>query len=410
MKKLLALLLAILVATSLVACNNTPAETTGTNNPVVSTDPLTDNPEQDTPADVDAVLTEEEAAAARDAGTLTGDAYAGYDYSDSTGLWYYSNYPNYKDFNADGKIKVAYVCKYCDTWFTPKDRTLGETVKAAGYEYLFIDANSDEQQWLDGVQNAINQDFDIVVLTPVNTALLPDAITMLQEAGIAYMTADDPGADNYDFYVPHYGLDDKYLYYELGKAAADKMVKENFFDGVAEDYSNFKFIILDSPAIEAIHDRNLGVEQAILETYPDIPESSIVWVDCGGGLIDDVSTKLSSVLQANLATTDKWVFASGTGNAILGSFTLLEENGIKAEDFIMIEAINDMAIGELMLVHEYASSCVLVGLASAPSGVGMGKLIIDLVENGTPIPCFTGYELIVVDKESAPDFIEQYLS
>jgi hypothetical protein len=40
---------------------------------------------------------------------------------------------------------------------------------------------------------------------------------------------------------------------------------------------------------------------------------------------------------------------------------------------------------------------MLVGLASAPSGVGMGNILIDLFTNGTPIPGFTGYELIIAD-------------
>ena len=64
-------------------------------------------------------LSEEEAAVLRDTGTLQADPLTGYDYSDATGIWYYSNYPNYKDFNADGKIKVAFVCKFSGSWFTP---------------------------------------------------------------------------------------------------------------------------------------------------------------------------------------------------------------------------------------------------------------------------------------------------
>ena len=38
----------------------------------------------------------------------------------------------------------------------------------------------------------------------------------------------------------------------------------------------------------------------------------------------------------------------------------------------------------------------------------MGKIIIDLVENSTPIPCFTGYDLIVVDQNTVADFASTY--
>ena len=54
-------------------------------------------------------MSEEDAAAAVAAGTMVADETQGYGYSESTGNWYYSNYPNYKDFNADGKLKVAFI-------------------------------------------------------------------------------------------------------------------------------------------------------------------------------------------------------------------------------------------------------------------------------------------------------------
>lgn len=45
-----------------------------------------------------------------------------------------------------------------------------------------------------------------------------------------------------------------------------------------------------------------------------------------------------------------------------------------------------------------------VGLVSSTSGIGIGEVIIDLVENGTPIPCFTPYELNVVNEKTVDEF------
>ena len=399
MKKWIALLLALTLILGMAACAGDPEP------------PAEETAEQTQTVPEGAPANEEEAAAQREAGTLKDDPQAGYGYSDSTGLWYYSNYPNYKDFNEDGKIKVAFVCKFSGSWFTPKANSLAATVEGAGYEYLFIDANSDEQAWLDGVQNIINQDFDVAVLTPVNTALLADAIALLQDAGIAYMTTDDPGADAYGFYAPHYGLDDYYLYNELGKAAAAKMEQEGFLDDVAEDYSNFLFVIMDSPSVEGIHNRSQGYYDAIMEAYPDIPEDRILWLDCGAGLTDDIIDKLSSTLQANMGTTEKWLLTSGTGSAFIPSITLLRENNIDMSNVILSETCADMSVLDPMLGDEEVSkSSVLCGLVSAPSGVGIGNVIIDLVENGTPIPSFTGYDLIIVDHDSAPEFRDTYFA
>jgi ABC-type sugar transport system substrate-binding protein len=352
-------------------------------------------PEAEAPAD--GILSEEDAAAARDAGTLVGDDYAGYNYYEGTDTWYYSNYPNYKDFKADGKVKVAFVCKFSGAWFTPKANSLGETVKEAGYEYLFIDANSDEQAWIDGVQNIINQDFDAVVMTPVNTALLPDAVAMLQEAGIAYMTTDDPGPDAYGFFAPHYGLDDYYLHNELGKYVAQKITEENWLEGVADDWSNFLFVLQDSPAVEAIHLRNVGFYEGIVATHA-IPESQVVWLDCGGSLSDEVAAKFSSTVQANAGVIDKWLVSAGGAASITPTMTLFKEAGVDLANVKFADCFSTDEPLKLMMSDPAVAACSYGAcLSSAPSGVGMGNILIDLFTNGTPIPGFTGYELIIAD-------------
>ena len=393
MKKLIALLLALVMVFALAACGGekAPAETKA---PAAET-PKDDAPQTEAPAD--GAMTEEEAWAAAEAGTLASDALTGYEKSESTGNWYYSNYPNYKDFNADGKLKVAFVCKFSGAWFTPKANSLGETVEAAGCEYLFIDANSDEQAWLDGIANIINQDFDAVVMTPVNTALLPDAVAMLQEAGIAYMTTDDPGPDAYGFFAPHYGLDDYYLHNELGKYVAQKITEENWLEGVADDWSNFLFVLQDSPAVEAIHLRNVGFYEGIVATHA-IPESQVVWLDCGGSLSDEVAAKFSSTVQANAGVIDKWLVSAGGAASITPTMTLFKEAGVDLANVKFADCFSTDEPLKLMMSDPAVAACSYGAcLSSAPSGVGMGNILIDLFTNGTPIPGFTGYELIIAD-------------
>lgn len=395
MKKLIALLLALVMVIGLVACGGEkePAADAPATEPAAdapATEPAADAPEA-------GAMSLEDAWAAAEAGTLASDATTGFEYSDSTKLWYNSNYPNYKDFNADGKLKVAFVCKFSGAWFTPKANSLGETVEAAGCEYLYIDANSDEQAWLDGIQNIINQDFDAVVMTPVNTALLPDAIAMLQEAGIAYMTTDDPGADAYGFYSPHYGLDDYYLHNELGKYVAQKITEENWLEGVADDWSNFLFVLQDSPAVEAIHLRNVGFYDGIMATHA-IPEDRVIWLDCGGSLSDEVAAKFSSTVQANVGTIDKWLVSAGGAGSITPTMTLFKEAGVDLANVKFADCFSTDEPFKLMMSDPAVAACSYgAALSSAPSGVGMGNILIDLFQNGTPIPGFTGYDLIIAD-------------
>lgn len=396
MKRLVAFVLTGLMVIGLAACGKQMEGTT-----VEETD-------KETAVDSAEVMTEEEAAAARDAGTLESDAFAGYEYNESTGNWYYSNYPNYKDFMADGVIKVGFVSKMSGVWFTPKSENLKAVCEEHGYEYLFIDANNDEQAWLDGVQNIINQDFDIAVLCAVNTALLPDAIAMLQEAGMAYFTADDPGVDAYEFTVPHHGLDDYALYSQLGDFVIADLEERGFWDDISEDYSNFRWLIADAPSLEGLHKRNMGFYEKIMELHPNIPEDRITWLDCGTTLADESIEKLTPAIQADKGKVDKWMI-SGPSDTILAGLAVVDENNIDFADVAIVDAYGSAVALEAVLQSEdRVASTYGVGLIPGPSGTAIGNIIVDLVENGTPIPSFTGYDFIGVGPENTEEFYNEY--
>ncbi len=357
-------------------------------------------------------IPEAEAEALRDAGTLPSDPKSGYEYVESTDTWYYSNYPNYKDFGADGVYKVAFVCKFASSWFIPKANAMQATCDEFGYEFLFIDANSNEQAWLDGVQNIINQDFDAVILTPVNTTLMPEAVEMLTEAGVAYMTTDDPGADGYGFYSPHYGLDDYKLHYGIAEVMADEMAAENWFDGVAPDYSNFLYVVQDCPSVEAIHKRNVGAVDAVRAKFPDIPEDKIVWIDCGTGTAEEHLEKFSNTLQANKANVDYWLLSSGSGDGgFTSSVTLLREAGVDIGRNVRMTECMSTDLASLMMQDDPEGAGKAgygVGLMGYPSGVGMVRIFKELFDNGTPMPAFSPYELYVVKHDTVDQFLIDY--
>lgn len=356
------------------------------------------------------ILSEKEAWDQVKAGTLKGDPAAGYEYSEVTKQWYYTNFPNYKDFRKDGKIKVAFVGKFAGAWFTPKSQAMADTCKKYGYDYLFIDANSDKQAWLDGIQNVINQDFDAVVMTPVNTTLLPEAVKMLQAAGIAYLTTDDPGPDEIGFYPPHYGLDDYYLHNELGKIMAKELADEAFFKNVKDDFSNFLFVVEDSPAVEAIHKRNVGAVDAIRAAFPKIPDNRILWLDCGGSLNDEILEKFSSTFQANKSTVEYWLISGGGASGVVPTMTLFKEAGIDIENKVrMIENFSTADPMELMYQNPAVRKVTYgVGLVSYPSGEGIIEVLHKLFEEKKPIPAFTGYALNVVKDDTLDDFYNKY--
>jgi ABC-type sugar transport system substrate-binding protein len=355
---------------------------------------------------------EKEAWDMAQAGTLTSDPRTGYEYVEETDTWYYSNYPNYKDFGEDGKYKVAFVCKFSGAWFTPKNNAMRKTAEGFGYEYRFIDANSDEQAWLDGVQNIINQDYDAVILTPVNTTLMPEAVAALQGAGIAYLTTDDPGADQYGFYSPHYGLNDYYLHNEAGKLMTKEMKEQNWMDGVAADYSNLMVVVQDVPSVEAIHKRNVGAVDALKAAFPDIPESRYLWLDCGNGLVEEHTEKFSNVLQANKDKVKYWILSSGSGDGgFTASITLFREAGIDVGRYVRMTECMSTDWSALMMRDDPEGAGRAgygAGLMGYPSGVAMVTIFKDLFDNGTPIPAFSPYAFLPVTHDTVDSFLEQY--
>ena len=402
MKKLIALLLALVRVIGLVACGGEKApaaDAPAADAPAADAPAKDDAPAADAPA---AAMTEEDAAAAVAAGTMVEDAQAGYGYSASTGNWYFSNYPNYKDFNADGKLKVAFVCKFSGAWFTPKANSLGETVEAAGCEYLFIDANKDEQAWLDGVENIINQDFDAVCLTPPNTELLADALAMLQEAGIAYCTTDDPGPDAYGFFAPHIGLDDYFLHNELGKHVAKKIEESGWLDGV--DLEKVSFIVEDAPAVQAIHLRNQGFVDGIAESFPDLAAKA-VWLDCGAADGAETSAKLANSISAYIAGTEKWLVSSGGAAGVVASYTCFKENGIDTANFIIADCFST-ADPVLLMLQDPTVQAYGATLYSAPSGVLIGQQILKAL-NGEPMDAFTAYDLLITHPGNTQEIKDQ---
>ena len=398
MKKLIALLLALVMVIGLVACG--AKEEAAAPAPAEKEEEAAPAPaeKEEEAAPAEGPMSEEDAEAAVAAGTMVEDALAGYGYSASTGNWYYSNYPNYKDFNADGKLKVAFVCKFSGAWFTPKANSLGETVEAAGCEYLFIDANGDEQAWIDGVDNIIAQDFDAVCLTPPNTELLADALAKLQEAGIAYCTTDDPGPDAYGFYAPHIGLDDYYLHNELGKHVANKIEESGWLDGV--DLEKVQFIVEDAPAVQAIHLRNQGFVDGIAETYPDLAAKA-VWLDCGAADGAETSAKLANSISAYIAGTEKWLVSSGGAAGVVASYTCFQENGITTDKFIIADCFST-ADPVLLMLQDPTLQAYGATLYSAPSGVLIGEQILKAL-NGEPMDAFTAYDLLITEPENAQE-------
>lgn len=305
---------------------------------------------------------------------------------------YADNHENYKDFAADGTFKVAFVCKFLtSSWFAPKSKGMEDKAKELGIEFIGIDANNSEDAYLQGIQNAINQDVDALILTPVTGAMLPAVIDLCKEAGVAYITTDDGGYDSEGNRVPHLGLDDYGLCYSAGKAAALAAVERGF------DVSKLKIAMLDAPAVESIHGRSLGAYQGMMDNIPGLTDDNFIWLDTVDNLTDNNIAKFSSAYQANAGSTEYWMVFCGGNNVWDAAFPIFDENGADYSKIICAGVVGDTSISGAMSASEAkANSLFCAGILPYPSGAALVQLCNDLFKNGTLFPNFTGYPEYIV--------------
>ena len=181
-------------------------------------------------------------------------------------------------------------------------------------------------------------------------------------------------------------------------------------DNVNEDYSNFLLVIQDSPAVEAIHNRCVGAKDAILDAFPDIPADRIVELDCGASLTEDHLDKMGSTIQAYKDDVDVWISVAERSSISTYS-SLFSENGVDiANNTRILDCFSTPDPINLMLADPaVATAGYGYGLVPYPSGVGMVELLHDLFENGTPIPAFSPYDLIVVKEDTVQEYYDNYI-
>lgn len=392
MKKILAILLALVMVLSMAACGAKQEAAA----PVAP-----EAPKEEAAAPAAPETPEEEAPAVEEGPSqyaLEAQAAANA-YANET---FFDNSENYKDFNADGKLKVAFVCKFLTSvWFAPKSEAMQAKADEYGIEYIGIDANSSEDQFMQGLQNALNQQVDVVILTPVDANMLPACVEMCQEAGVAYLTTDDGGYDFDGNRVPHLGLDDYGLCYGAGKAMAAEAVARGF------DPASLKIVMLDAPASDSIHRRSLGAYQALMDGIPGLTDANFEWVDTVDGGTDNCVNKFSGTFQA-IAADAKYIMAFCGGSPVWdATFPIFDENNFDYNNAIVGGACNNDTIAAAMAGSpEKAKAIYCAGIMAAPSGEALIELCNDLFQNGTKFPDFTGYPEYIVSSAN----IDQWLS
>ena len=261
MKKLLALLLAVLMVFSLVACGGGGAK--------------------DDAAGGNDATGGDSAAGGNDA-TDGNDATGGADFTAASG---FALRPSQMTSTGE-KYKIAYVGYSWDNTVEHMADLIGNAVEKLGCEYTAISSEGNPDTFIQNVENYISQGYDAICANVYSTTE-GRASEICSESGIVWMPATAP-ARNYDgdIVTPYVGVDDTYVGYELAEEAY-AWATANWAD--FDDKDAYVYII-DVSADSALHARCLAMEEKANELFPDAVKVEIGdSIAEGGGFSPEVA-------------------------------------------------------------------------------------------------------------------------
>ena len=108
----------------------------------------------------------------------------------------------------EGRIKIVYVCKMLThPWFQEEDKGAREMAAKLGVDYIGIDANLDDEAFMQGIESAIAQGASGIMICITDQAMGPTVTDRVRGAGLPLVTINDNILDSDGKAVPHVGID-----------------------------------------------------------------------------------------------------------------------------------------------------------------------------------------------------------
>lgn len=232
----------------------------------------------------------------------------------------------------DDVIKIAYVCKMLThPWFQAEEKGAMEMAESLGVKYIGIDANLDDEAFMQGVESALAQGVDGLAVCITDAEMGPVVYDMVVvEAGIPLVTINDPFMDSSGNQVPHVGLDTFGTCYIGGEAAAELAKERGFFD----EGNVVKVMSVDVSFKSFLHERTMGYQAAIIENTP-LTEADMITEDNETGMFEQVLPVAQAMLNSHPEVTH-WIVTGLNDDSAIAPLRVFEEAGFPLENVIAI--------------------------------------------------------------------------
>lgn len=216
----------------------------------------------------------------------------------------------------DKKYKVAYLTWAFDIpYWTLVSQGMEARCKELGYEFTAVGSENDAGKQLSAMENLIAQKYDVIILSAVDEAAVPEIVKTATDQGIVVIghASYFKGATGYS------GPTEQEMGGALGLSAGE-WVKENL-SGKVKGVTFFPF-----PS-ETNVEREKAIRDSFEAVYPDIE-----WIGSYASMtIEEGQSNFEAIYQAH---PDVQVILSGCDDGIIGAYEVAKSNGLDLSKMI----------------------------------------------------------------------------
>lgn len=281
--------------------------------------------------------------------------------------------------NTQEDIRIAYVCKdLSGDWFSTVFSSLEAVCKERGAkEVIGYNAGYDAAQQLQNLENAISQEVDFIIITPVDETMSRNMADMCEEAGIPYMADCDPLIENGVRIAPSFELDSYQTGFDLGKNFAQWAVDNEKLG----DYSSTGLMLIDCTTVSSFVARPQGILEGWLDVIPDYPQDRIYRPDTDATLPEEGYDAAAAVVTAH-PEIETWFLSGVNDECTTGAMRALEALGVSDTSYAA-------CLGAYMAKDEWNkgdSWCVMgCWISAQKDGEIVGNAVMDYLQTGKEI-------------------------
>ncbi|MEI6388672.1 MAG: substrate-binding domain-containing protein [Spirochaetota bacterium] len=228
-------------------------------------------------------------------------------------------------------LKIVYVCKMLThPWFQAEQKGAMELANKYGITYIGIDANLDDEAFMQGIDSAIAQKATGVAFCITDVAMGPAVTDKLKAAKIPYVTINDNVKDSAGKDVPNVGIDTYGSCFAGGKAMADLATKRGFF----KKGNVVKIMSVDVSFKSFLHERTVGYQDGIIKNSGGfLTKADIVAQDNETGMFEQVLPVAQAIIHSHPEVTH-WLITGLNDDSGVAPLRALEEAGFNMNNVI----------------------------------------------------------------------------